>query len=152
MATDGSSTPQTLPTSGKRPRSKDDSSQVGKKTKGTCVCPVCDEVIKEPTKNKKDDEAIYCEGSCEAWLHHRCAGILSPNFAEFQNDDEVFFCPHYQLKAYKAELEALKSTVHSLSAAITKLEEKLSVVQPPPLQQQQPTNEPNLPNYLISLL
>jgi len=38
-------------------------------------------------------------------------------------------------------LEALKSTVHSLSAAIAKLEEKLSVVQLPPLQQQQPTNE-----------
>jgi len=45
--------------SGKRPRSKDDSSQVGKKTKGTCVCPVCDEGIKEPTKNKMGDEAIY---------------------------------------------------------------------------------------------
>ena len=67
--TDVNSPPQSLPASGKRPRSKDDSSQVGKKTKGNCVCPVCDEIIKEPTKNKNGDEAIYCEGNCEAWLH-----------------------------------------------------------------------------------
>jgi len=53
MAPDGSSTPQTLPASDKCPRSKDDSSQAGKKTKDICVCPVCDDVIKEPTKNKR---------------------------------------------------------------------------------------------------
>ena len=88
MATDSSSTPQTLHASGKHPRSKDDPGQVGKKMKGTCVSAVCDEVIKEPTKNKKGDEAIYCEGNCEAWLHHICAGISSPNFAELQNNDE----------------------------------------------------------------
>jgi len=37
----------------KCPRSKDDSSQVGKKMKGTCVCPVCDKVIKESTTTKR---------------------------------------------------------------------------------------------------
>jgi len=53
MATDGNSTLQALPVTGKCPRFKDDSSQVGKKMKCTRVYPVCDEVIKEPTKTKR---------------------------------------------------------------------------------------------------
>ena len=111
MAMDISSTPQTSVASAKRPRSKDDTSQVVKKTKGTSVCPVCDEVIKEPTKNKKGDEAIYCEGNCDAWLYRRCVGLSSSNFVELQNDDKASFCSHCQLKAYRAELDSFKSTV-----------------------------------------
>jgi len=58
MKTDGSSTPQTLPISGKHPRSKDDSSQVGKKMKGTCVCPVGDEAIKGEDRLQRDVENV----------------------------------------------------------------------------------------------
>jgi len=53
----------------KRPRSKDSSNQDNKKSKRNSACPICDEVIKDATKHGKGDDAIYCEGYCDAWIH-----------------------------------------------------------------------------------
>ena len=39
----------------KCPRSKEELGQVGKKPKGNYTCPICDELIKEPTKHKKEE-------------------------------------------------------------------------------------------------
>ena len=38
-------------------------------------CPICEEVIKEPTDKTPGDKVIFCEGQCEAWFHRKCAGI-----------------------------------------------------------------------------
>ena len=134
MASENNSTPRPENTGPKRPRSREEANQPGKRAKGNHVCPICDEVIKEQTKNKKGDDCIYCEGSCEAWLHRKCAGLSQVNFSEHRQlgDKEAFFCLHCQLKAYKAELTALKSSVQSLSTMISQIEEKLTAQQQNP--------------------
>ena len=33
------------------------------------ICPVCDAVIVEDTDNETDDDAVFCEGICQAWIH-----------------------------------------------------------------------------------
>ena len=126
------------------PRSREEANQSGKRTKGNHVCPICDEIIKEQTKNKKGDDCIYCEGSCEAWLHRKCAGLSQTNFSEHRQlgDKEAFFCLHCQLKAYKVELTALKSSVQSLSNMISQIEEKLSAQQQNPVEREMPITEP----------
>ena len=81
MASDTSLTPQkstqfTL----KRPRSKDSSNQQEKKSKRNTTCPICEDTIKEPSKYRKGNDSIYCEGYCGAWIYHRCTGLSSTNF------------------------------------------------------------------------
>ena len=41
------------------------------------VCPICEEIVKEPSDDGKDpgDEALFCEGKCEAWYHRKCVGL-----------------------------------------------------------------------------
>ena len=46
------------------------------------VCPVCDIIIQEPTEDSQSagDEAVFCEGKCEAWFHRKCAGLSKTAF------------------------------------------------------------------------
>jgi len=46
-------------------------------TEEPSVCPVCEEIVKEPSDDGKDpgDEALFCEGKCEAWYHQKCVGL-----------------------------------------------------------------------------
>lgn len=55
------------------------SSNKKKKTKD-CICPVCEDVIIEGNGKKCGDDAIYCDGHCDAWLHRRCAGLSTTAF------------------------------------------------------------------------
>ena len=134
MASENNSTPRPQNTGPKHPRSREEANQSGKRAKGNHVCPICDEVIKEQIKNKTGDNCIYCEGNCEAWLHRKCAGLSQVNFSEHRKlgDKEAFFCLHCQLKAYNAELTALKSSVQSLSTIISQIEKKLTAQQQNP--------------------
>ena len=54
-------------------------------------CPVCEEVIKEPTDKAPGDEAIFCVGQCEAWFHRKCAGI-SKVYKSTSESDNPFYC------------------------------------------------------------
>ena len=84
LTVEDTSTPLNQASTSTRPRSKEESGKVGKKGKGNYTCPICNEAIKEPMKHKTRDDFIYCEGSCDAWLHHRCAGLSLINCAEYQ--------------------------------------------------------------------
>ena len=50
-------------------------SQAIKSKKGQCVCPICDEKIKDTVGQKTGDDAVECDGVCASWVHRRCAGL-----------------------------------------------------------------------------
>ena len=129
----------------KRPRSKEGSNQRGKKAKRNTTCPICDEAIKEPTKHRKGDDSIYCEGYCDAWIHRRCAGLSGPNFTVLSEagEDQTFFCLYCELQAHKAEIENLMSTITELQTSLFELKRKLDAAQ-----QIQPASksQPSLPS------
>jgi len=53
----------------------------GKNSKADCL--ICKEAILEPSDTCVGDEAVFCEGSCQDWLHKKCAGITHPAFDKF---------------------------------------------------------------------
>ena len=134
---DAISTPAPGALSLKRPRSKDGSNNREKKTKrnsvssASSVCPICDETIKEPSKHRKGEDSIYCEGYCEAWIHRRCAGLSVTNFAAFSDSGEnhTYFCLYCELQAQKAEIENLMSTITLLQTTLSELKRKLDSFQ-----------------------
>ena len=115
----------------KRPRSKEGSNQCGKKSKRDTTCPVCDETIKEPTKHRKGDDSIYCEGYCDAWIHRRCTGLSAATLAVLgeAGEDQTFFCLYCELQAHKAEIENLMSTITELQTCLFDLKRKLDATQ-----------------------
>ena len=132
MSSDAISTPQSPKLlSLKRPRSKEGSNQCGKKSKRNTTCPICDETIKEPTKHRKGDDSIYCEGYCDAWIHRRFAGLSAATLAVLDEagEDQTFFCLYCELQAHKAEIENLMSTITELQTCLFDLKRKLDATQ-----------------------
>ena len=56
------------------------------------ICPICTELIIEGTDKVEGHNAIYCEGTCDSWLHHQCTGLSKPAFQLFVN--KPYRCPH----------------------------------------------------------
>ncbi len=52
--------------------------------KSSLLCIVCDDIIVEAFTTTKGDEAIFCEGECQAWLHRRCAGLPRKAYVRHQ--------------------------------------------------------------------
>ena len=115
----------------KRPRSKDSSNQHEKKSKRNSTCPICNEVIKEATKHRKGDDAIYCEGYCDALVHRRCTGLSATNFATLRDagEEHTFYCLYCEIQAQKAEINSLISTITILQTSLNDL--KLDLVNQP---------------------
>ena len=145
MASDTSLTPQkTNLLILKRPRSKDSSNQQEKRSKRNTTCPICEDTIKEPSKHKKGEDSIYCEGYCDAWIHRRCAGLSSTNFKTLREagDDQTFFCLYCELQAHKAEIENLISSFTELQKQLFDLKRKLEAIQAPATEQSSRSRAP----------
>jgi len=112
------------------------------KRKGGCSCPICLDKIVESTKAKSGQDAIYCEGECDAWLHRRCAGLSRSLFNVLEKSSDLFYCPHCQVKKYAGEIKELKSIINSLS-------ENLSSLQSIYKRSEQPIHEPMLTNATL---
>ena len=91
---------------------------------GTFVCPVCLENIVEGTKVKQGQDAIFCEGSCDTWLHRKCIGLPKSTFAKLDKN-VPYICPHCRLQAQENEIKTLKKAVDTLTNTVNELKAKL---------------------------
>lgn len=110
-------------------RKQDNSKNDGKKSKKgeSCVCPICLDTIVEGAKNKSGDDSIFCEGTCNSWIHRRCAGLSKPVFEILTKSDESFYCPHCRVSSLQVELNSLKQTVDLLTSDIATLKAQIPV-------------------------
>jgi len=97
-----------------------------KRKRGTFVCPVCLENIAESTKTKQGQDAIFCEGSCDTWLHRKHAGLSKSVFTKLDKN-VPYICPHCWLQAQENEIKTLdlKTAVDMLTKTINELKAKL---------------------------
>ena len=95
-----------------------------RRDKGTFVCPVCLENIVEGTKIKPGQDAVYCEGICDTWLHRKCAGLPKSIFTNLDKN-VPYFCPHCQLHTQETEIVSLKNTIEKLTKTIDELKAKI---------------------------
>ena len=94
-----------------------------KRQKGTkYVCPICTEAIKETTQRRSGDDAIFCESTCNSWLHRQCAGLSKAAFDVLSVSESPFYCPHCRLQRYESQLSDLKDSVKLLENKVTELE------------------------------
>lgn len=86
-------------------------------------CPICEEVIKEATDDSPGDEAIYCEGQCEAWFHRKCAGISKKAYEQAGESENPFYCMSCLQVHYNQEISQLKEQLALLFSKIPKVTE-----------------------------
>ena len=60
------------------------------------------------------DEALYCEGICQRWLHKYCAGVTSAQYAAMSSTPYPFLCVGCFHTKQTDELTKLKSIINTL--------------------------------------
>jgi len=91
----------------------------GKNSEADCL--VCDEPILEPGEHCEGDEAVFCEGNCQGWIHRQCAGLTRPAFDSL-GESTPYLCSHCTLNKQSHEICALKDTIKTLTDKLNKLE------------------------------
>ena len=89
------------------------------------VCPICDVVIRDCDDKSKSDDALYCEGDCQSWLHRKCVGMTRKMYIALGQSEEVYYCPHCKSAIYQEEINGLKNTIKDLSKTIADLKSKV---------------------------
>ena len=77
--------------------------------------------IIDATVDAEGQEAIFCESTCNAWLHRQCSGLSQSLYKIYQDGDDPFYCPHCRLTIQEHQLQELKSTIESLSKEVSEL-------------------------------
>ena len=90
------------------------------------VCPICSEVIIEDNDTDNGQDAIYCDSTCDTWLHHQCASISKLIFESLKNSNKPFYCMYFHLTSYESQFSEFKSTISQLQNTVLKLERKLA--------------------------
>ena len=103
-------------------------------------CAICDELINDADDG---DDSIFCDGSCQGWLHRQCAGLSKKRFQIIGESSDPFYCPHCMLHRQACEIKDLKETISLLTSRIESLNPCLSDDQqhkPPPQKEQSSTS------------
>ena len=89
--------------------------------KPRAVCPICEEVIKGTNGRKKGQDAIFCEGECQSWMHRHCAGLSKNRFQELSSSQDMFLCPACQNDMLTEAISELRVVVGELTSEIDEL-------------------------------
>ena len=86
-----------------------------------CKCAICEDIIVEESQDLSGQDAIFCEGSCQAWLHRGCAGLSKSAFLSLNGSSVPFACVHCRLNQQEKEISQLKNLVSKITADLTAL-------------------------------
>ena len=85
------------------------------------TCVICLDPIIDATENNEGQEAIFCEGKCDGWLHRQCAGLSQRLFETYNDGDDPFHCPNCRLIMQEHCIQELKSTIENLHKELSEL-------------------------------
>ena len=109
----------------------------------TTTCPICLDPIIDATEDTEGQEAIYCESTCNGWIHRQCAGLSRILFKAYEDGDDPFYCPRCHLTLQEQQLLELKLTIDGLKKEVTDL--KADISQPNEVSRSQNINKESQP-------
>ena len=103
------------------PRKGASSSAANSKTAQKESCCICCQPV---TPGK--DEALFCVGKCQQWLHRYCASVTIHQYKEINDNSEEFLCPTCCRERYREQISELTNSVSELKQEIVQLKESIS--------------------------
>ena len=69
---------------------------VNKKNKDnpTQVCQYVNQLSLMMDELNEGEDAIFCEGECQIWLHRKCVGLTKNAFTLISSSKEPYLCPY----------------------------------------------------------
>ena len=102
---------------------------VASQAESRLTCAICLEIIFDRSHDCEGQDSIFCEGSCQKWIHRTCAGLPDPAFDLIVKSKAPFFCFQCSLTAHASELKDLRSQVSSLTKELADLRSQPPVSQ-----------------------
>ena len=69
------------------------------------VCLVCDQIIVEADETTEGQDAVFCEGDCQGWIHRVCAGLTRSAF-ENLSESVPYLCLYCSFTKQSNEIVA----------------------------------------------
>ena len=85
------------------------------------VCLICDAIIHE---GDNAENAVYCEGDCQGWLHRKCVCMSKKLYIAIGKSNDPYVCPHCKFDAQQKEVDKLRDTVKTVSNELALLKSK----------------------------
>ncbi len=82
-------------------------------------CSVCC----QPLSSK--DEALFCDGRCQQWLHRYCASVTVQQYKAVTDSNGSFLCPWCSHERQQEEIISLRNSVDAMRLEIAQLKESL---------------------------
>ena len=83
-------------------------------THAMTTCVVCCQTL-----HPRKDEALFCDGRCQQWLHRYCSSVSVEAYKSIQADGSRFFCYDCYRRNKDEQLSLLEQTVLELKAEIS---------------------------------
>ncbi len=81
-------------------------------------CAVCSKIVKEATSNTKGEDAVFCEGICQSWMHRQCIGMSIATFQGVTKSQAPFHC----LYCSQVKISELQNTIKNLETKLVSLQ------------------------------
>ena len=85
------------------------------------VCPICAKTVNDATELEEGDEAVFCDGECQCWLHWCCACLPKPEFDKL-NEEDPFYCLRCSTLVQMKAIRELRYAVAILSTQVQDLQ------------------------------
>ena len=90
------------------------------------VCIICELNIKEDTDQTEGEDALFCEGDCQAWVHRKCVGMSKKMYTAWAEADDPYMCHNCSICTYKNEIKSLKTKITDLKSEVKSLTSKVN--------------------------
>ena len=72
------------------------------------------------------DEALFCVGKCQQWLHRYCASVSVKCYKAIIDDNHSYLCPCCYRESQEERITELTSTVETMKLEIAQLKKELA--------------------------
>ena len=81
-------------------------------------CAICSKTIKESTSKSKGEDAVFCEGFCQSWMHRQCIGMSIPILRGLTMSQAPFYC----IYCSQNKITELKNRIETLETQLVSLQ------------------------------
>jgi len=92
-------------------------------------CLICLEPSLEADDHCVGEDAVFCEGQCQGWLHRKCAGVTRPAFEKLGESEDVFLCTYCMLISQNNKISKLFNILNKLISSVTCLTKTIKSLQ-----------------------
>ena len=85
------------------------------------ICPICEKTVNDASETEDGDEAVFCDGKCQCWLHRCCTCLPKPEFDKL-NEENPFYCPRCSTLVQMKAIRELRDAVAVLSTKVQHLQ------------------------------